>query len=334
MFLAAIMVIVAGAPAADAGAARPCRDATTLLIVRHADRQGSEDALSEAGNRRALDLARAGEKAGVTAIYHSDTHRTRLTAEPLAHALGITPVELPGKDIDGLLKHVFANHCGGTVLIVGHSNTVPLIIAAAGGPVMPELPEYEFDNLFVLTVGGGKRSDAATLVNLRYGVSAVSTPEDPAAGAFFENLKRFCGERFEGASVFPRDAGDSFAGQTLVAVIDACSPDEIRIPFLVGEDSSRTWILTRTADGLLLKHDHRHADGTPDEITMYGGLATAGGSGYAQSFPADAHTAELIPEAATNVWTLSLDPDGTRLTYYLERNGQPRFKAELTRRRH
>ncbi|MFD2366626.1 hypothetical protein [Pseudoduganella sp. GCM10020061] len=150
--------------------------------------------------------------------------------------------------------------------------------------------------------------------------------------AFFAKLGSLCGATFEGASVFPRDAGDAFAGKKLVANVAKCGTNEIRVPFIVGEDRSRTWIFTRTGGGLELKHDHRHADGTPDEQTMYGGMASGSGSAHAQSFHADAYTAKLIPAAATNVWTVSLSPDGKTLTYFLERDGKPRFKAELQRK--
>lgn len=148
--------------------------------------------------------------------------------------------------------------------------------------------------------------------------------------AFFDKLKSMCGARFEGHSVFPEDPGDAFRGQLLVAVIKTCGDDEIRIPFLVGPDSSRTWVLKRTAKGLQLKHDHRHADGTPDEVTLYGGTAIDAGSALSQSFPADSYTAGLIPEASTNEWFLSFSADGRELTYYLERHGKPRFKAVLS----
>ena len=105
----------------------------------------------------------------------------------------------------------------------------------------------------------------------------------------------------------------------------------IRIPFMVGPDTSRTWLLTRTANGLELKHDHRHVDGTPDEITLYGGVAIDAGRPMAQSFPADNYTANLIPEASTNEWFLRFSSDGLELTYYLERHGKARFKAVLNK---
>ena len=145
--------------------------------------------------------------------------------------------------------------------------------------------------------------------------------------AFFENLKRLCAQRFEGETVFPPDKDHPMAGKRLIMSVEKCGEKEIRIPFLVGEDQSRTWILRLTEDGLLFKHDHRHADGTPDKITMYGGLASPNGTQYLQSFPADAETTKLIPEAATNVWTLQIVPEKQQFTYYLERHGQPRYKA-------
>jgi len=146
---------------------------------------------------------------------------------------------------------------------------------------------------------------------------------------FFRMVASFCGTSFTGQSSFPEDPGDAFRGKELVAHIKTCNADEIRIPFSVGEDHSRTWVLRRVEGGLQLKHDHRHADGTPDEVTMYGGTTLSAGSHLAQSFPADDYTAELIPEAATNEWFLTFSEDGTELTYYLERHGKPRFRAIL-----
>lgn len=154
---------------------------------------------------------------------------------------------------------------------------------------------------------------------------------DPKA-EFFARLAAMCGATFEGASVFPRDAGDAFAGKKLVAHVASCTANEVRVPFIVGADRSRTWVFSKTAAGLELKHDHRHEDGTPDEQTMYGGMANDKGNGVAQSFEADAYTAKLIPAASTNVWTVTLAQDGKSMSYYLERDARPRFKAELVRK--
>lgn len=153
--------------------------------------------------------------------------------------------------------------------------------------------------------------------------------QSEAQDAFFQKVASFCGTSFSGQSTFPEDPGDAWRGKELVAHIETCKPDEIRIPFSVGEDHSRTWILRRVEGGLQLQHDHRHADGTPDEVTLYGGTTLSTGSYLAQSFPADDYTADLIPDAATNEWFLSFSEDGTGLTYYLERHGKPRFRATL-----
>ena len=159
--------------------------------------------------------------------------------------------------------------------------------------------------------------------------STTFAGQSEAQDAFFQKVADFCGTRFTGESTFPEDPGDAWRGKELVAHIETCNPDEIRIPFIVGEDHSRTWVLRRVEGGLQLQHDHRHADGTPDEVTMYGGITMATGSDLAQSFPADDYTADLIPDAATNEWFLSFSEDGTELTYYLERHGKPRFRAVL-----
>lgn len=157
----------------------------------------------------------------------------------------------------------------------------------------------------------------------------LSVPGEDARFAFFGELQKLCDSRFEGHSSFPDDPDDSFYGKLLIAQFKQCSPTEIRISFQVGEDTSRTWIFTKSDKGVLFKHDHRHKDGTPDEITDYGGWANHHGTAHSQFFPADAHTAKLIPAATTNVWNMQLHLKENKLVYYLERHGKPRFKAVL-----
>ena len=151
--------------------------------------------------------------------------------------------------------------------------------------------------------------------------------------AFFNSLSALCGETFEGEMTFPTQGQDSFAGKVLVAKIDACSETEIRVPFHVGLDKSRTWIISKTEQGLQLKHDHRYENNTPHKINMYGGVSDSGGSALSQSFYADDHTKSIIPAASTNVWSITLNQQGTTLIYYLERHNAPRFKAVLKRRK-
>ena len=153
----------------------------------------------------------------------------------------------------------------------------------------------------------------------------------PTAHAFFDELQQLCGSRYDGEMTFPVDGQDSFAGKLLVAEFKKCSDSEVRVPFAVGDNTSRTWVFTKTDAGARLKHDHRHADGSLDEVTNYGGDASSDGTELSQSFAADAFTAELIPDAATNVWTVSLSEDLQTLTYHLERHAKPRFTAVLNR---
>jgi hypothetical protein len=131
----------------------------------------------------------------------------------------------------------------------------------------------------------------------------------------------------------PADA--AFVSAPLVMHVAACEPGRIRIPFHVGEDRSRTWVLTRTAAGLRLKHDHRHADGSPDVLTMYGGDTTAPGTAARQAFPADAESIALFrangsTRSVTNVW--AMEATATRFAYELRRPDRHfRVEFDLTR---
>jgi hypothetical protein len=154
--------------------------------------------------------------------------------------------------------------------------------------------------------------------------AATESPQD----AFFAHLESLCGRAFRGEAVLA--SGTDFEDEMIMHV-RRCEENEIQIPLHVGENRSRTWIITRTADGLRLKHDHRVPDGSDDPVTQYGGDTTDSGTAVRQSFPADAFTAELLPEASTNVWTITLTP-GERLHYHLTRHNEPRatFEFDLT----
>ncbi|MEX2273588.1 MAG: D-aminoacylase [Vicinamibacterales bacterium] len=137
-------------------------------------------------------------------------------------------------------------------------------------------------------------------------------------------LSTLCGKAFEGRLAEGTEASDQDMGaQRLVMHVRACSPSEVRIPFHVGTNRSRTWVITRTPGGLRLKHDHRHEDGSEDTITQYGGDSRGAAASTSVDFFADAHTASLIPAAATNIWTIGIDP-GRTFTYGLRREAQGR----------
>lgn len=140
---------------------------------------------------------------------------------------------------------------------------------------------------------------------------------------FWNALTEICGNAYTG-TVTEAPAGDTtFAGRDLIMHVRSCTDDEIRIPFHVGRDRSRTWVISRTDTGLRLKHDHRHEDGSEDVQTQYGGDTTDEGTAQRQEFPADAFTSELIPEASTNVWTVEVAP-GQAYVYALRREGTDR----------
>jgi hypothetical protein len=145
----------------------------------------------------------------------------------------------------------------------------------------------------------------------------------PEQEQFWAALEDLCGQAFEGRLAEAPPGDTTFADKRLVMHVRECSAEAIRIPFHVGEDRSRTWVLTRTTHGIRLKHDHRHEDGTDDEITMYGGDTAMPGTAGRQEFPADEHTARLVPAAATNIWTVEVVP-GTMFAYALRREGTDR----------
>lgn len=163
-------------------------------------------------------------------------------------------------------------------------------------------------------------------------------PSDPHQ-VFWNQLRALCGQAFDGAVVVNRgggDAPDPFAGKLLRMHVRSCADGEIRVPFHVGDDRSRTWVFTRIPGGLRLKHDHRHDDGTPDALTQYGGDVTAGPGPEGYRFPADAWSRELFvrenrPASVPNVWVVALIP-GQRFSYALTRPGRDvRIDFDLTR---
>ncbi len=151
----------------------------------------------------------------------------------------------------------------------------------------------------------------------------ATTQPQPAADRFFASLSALCGKAFAGELVTSDPADAAFAGQPLVMHVRQCSDRELRIPFHVGEDRSRTWVITRTGAGLRLKHDHRHADGSEDRLTQYGGDTRDAGTAVRQEFPADDFSkAMFIREAratsVANVWAVEVVP-GQAFVYDLRR---------------
>lgn len=141
---------------------------------------------------------------------------------------------------------------------------------------------------------------------------------------FWAALSSHCGKAYSGALVSDDAADADMAGAEMVIAVAECSDDRIAVPFHIRQadgtwDRSRTWLITRNdAGGLRLKHDHRHEDGEPDAVTMYGGDTAVGdmGTARAQSFPVDAESIAMferegLTASVTNVWSVEVDPAGT-----------------------
>jgi hypothetical protein len=158
---------------------------------------------------------------------------------------------------------------------------------------------------------------AIALLALTVSCNQIQT-ESTSVDKFLANLKTHCGNSYEGVITSGGREGDGFVGERLTMQILSCEENRIRIPFHVGENYSRTWIITKQDWGKLqLKHDHRKPDGTNDEVTMYGGTATNTGTENLQIFPADQETFDLLDYAVANVWWITIDNDS--FTYNLRR---------------
>jgi len=153
--------------------------------------------------------------------------------------------------------------------------------------------------------------------------------------AFFSNISKHCGKAFAGKVSVNSANSSSFANKKLIMHVRKCSKIQLQIPFHVGEDSSRTWILTQTGSGISLKHDHRHKNGSYDKITMYGGHTLDAGWAEVQSFPADQYSKELfvknaMPQSIDNIWEMFIYPE--KFSYRLIRQGREfRVDFDLTK---
>ena len=167
--------------------------------------------------------------------------------------------------------------------------------------------------------------------------TAGCTTTAAAQRDFFAKLSALCGKSFEGRITSPPAAADAdFAGKKTVMHVRKCSADTIRVPFHVADDHSRTWVITRTATGLRLKHDHRHKDGSEDKVTQYGGDSVTPVAAARQEFPADQFTKDLLiregnTAGANNVWAVEVVP-GRTFAYELRRpNRFFRVEFDLTK---
>ena len=156
--------------------------ATTVIVVRHAEKgtqPANDPPLTVEGEARAIALWQALKDANVTAVITTQLARTRMTAAPTVANRGITPevVNAGGPSHIADVAAAVKRHAGETVLVVGHSNTVPAIVAALGAKEPAAICDPEYDNLYVVTIDS---SGKASVVRGHFG---VPTPVPAGCGA-------------------------------------------------------------------------------------------------------------------------------------------------------
>jgi broad specificity phosphatase PhoE len=156
-------------PVALAMLAASALQAATIIVVRHADRVASamtaDVPLSHRGLERAEALADMLKDAGIRAIYATEVKRTQQTAAPLAERLHLRMHIVPAANLRELAYILKKLPPGDVVLVVGHGNTVPAIVASLGGST-PPLGENEYDRMLILHTEAEHKT---TVLTLRYG---------------------------------------------------------------------------------------------------------------------------------------------------------------------
>lgn len=140
---------------------------TTVIFVRHAEKadDGTRNPpLNVYGQQRAAVLAQMLHLSNIAGIYSTPFHRTQQTVAPLAKQLGLAVQEYPPLNVEALDKLVMAQ-AGKTILIVGHSNTVPAMVNhLLGSEKLQQLSENEYDKIFMVQITG----DQAHLLQLSF----------------------------------------------------------------------------------------------------------------------------------------------------------------------
>ena len=153
---------------------------TTIILVRHAEKAAEPAAdppLTTVGAARAQALAQLVKDAGVRAVVSTQYARTRATAAPTAASLAITPEVLDARLTPSATRDsILARHRGQTVLLVGHSNTVPALVEAFGAPRPADICDSGYDNVYVVTVPSG---GVASVVHLHFGEPAPCVGSSP-----------------------------------------------------------------------------------------------------------------------------------------------------------
>ena len=146
----------------------PLTPAATIILVRHAERlagMAPDVLLSPPGEQRAKQLATLLKDSKLKAVFTTEVRRVQQTAEPTAQQFHLQPVVIPQKDVDALISRLQTLPDDETVLVVGHTNTVPAIVERLGGTV-PPLSDAEYDRMIVIVTRGKAKP---SILTLRYG---------------------------------------------------------------------------------------------------------------------------------------------------------------------
>ncbi|HXD32388.1 MAG TPA: phosphoglycerate mutase family protein [Pyrinomonadaceae bacterium] len=156
------------------------RPVTTIILVRHGEKNiepnNPDPDLSPAGQARAQELVRVLGSTNIDAIYATNLKRTQQTVKPIADKIGKTLTVLDAKATADLVNRIVTANRGQTVLVAGHSNTVPAIVAALGGGSSPDIPDSEYDNLFIVTI---YKYGSAKVVKLKFGSAVPAATGSP-----------------------------------------------------------------------------------------------------------------------------------------------------------
>jgi hypothetical protein len=160
------------------------------------------------------------------------------------------------------------------------------------------------------------------------GAAASSSPHD----GFWSALRSHCGRAYGGRLVLEPPGDEMLTGtEQLIVHFRECGADTLRLPFHIEKeatgtwDRSRTWMFMRTPDGLELRHDHRREDGSPDDVTMYGGHTRDSGTPYRQEFILAERRAA---DGSRLGWRVEVEP-GVRYTYGTIRGGEWTWRVDF-----
>ena len=164
------LFVILGAVILFAWFATFTRPVTTVILVRHAEKNlepnNQDPDLTPAGVERAQELARMFGELGVNAIYATQFKRTQQTVKPLADRTSVPVSLLNANQTDELVKRIQTDYRGQTIFVAGHSDSVPVIVSALSGETYPQIPDSEYDNLFIVTI---YRFGKAKVLKLKYG---------------------------------------------------------------------------------------------------------------------------------------------------------------------